>query len=362
MSTSSPIEHVVIIVKENHTFDNYFSTFPRVKTKITKATLRHSNNPPDPMEVGVLEHGPWLNRAQTARNQQFFESDIPKYFEYARRYTLCDHYFTEVSGPSGPNHLMLIAAYSPVINNPTDAQKNLLKQNPITESLPSLLGKNNLDWRNYSGYMFSAIKADSSAHYQRQSTQFATDAKQGDLPAVCWVYAPDHGLSEHPPINETEQKAGVGNVTAGSEWTARQVEAVMNGPAWQKTVIFVTWDDWGGWSDSLNPPPLVETWKSDPQHTEWDPDPHRPYAASLVNLSSWDITQPTQFRYGSRSPCLVISPHAKKGHISKSLYSHVSLLRFCELIFELPNINDRDKNADPMTDCFPPEFWTSVHR
>ena len=191
---TSPIEHVVIIVKENHTFDSYFGTYPHPDAQTGAhvdgdATLAHSKNPPDPMEEGVLEHGPWLNRNRTARREQFTEEDIPKYFEYAKQFTLCDHFFSEIAGPSGPNHLMLIAAHSPVINNPTKAQKKLLMQNPIADSLPALMVKKGLTWRNYSGYMFPWIKDDAPDLHTHDANQFANDAAKGDLPSVSWVYA-----------------------------------------------------------------------------------------------------------------------------------------------------------------------------
>ncbi|HEX9247516.1 MAG TPA: alkaline phosphatase family protein, partial [bacterium] len=112
MAAKSPIEHVVLIVKENHAFDNYFGAFPGANGM----ALPHSPNPPaqDPDH----RHGAWLTRKQTAARLQFTEQDIPAYFAYARQFTLCDNYFTDVAGPSTPNHLMLIAADSPVIENP----------------------------------------------------------------------------------------------------------------------------------------------------------------------------------------------------------------------------------------------------
>jgi phospholipase C len=60
----------------------------------------------------------------------------------------------------------------------------------------------------------------------------------------------------------------------------------------------------------------------------------------------------TQFRYGSRVACLVLSPYAKQGYVSKTVHSHVSLLRFCEVQFGLAALNTRDGNADDMSDCF----------
>src|ERR1700686_2910008 len=107
-----PINHVIIIIKENHTFDNYFGTFPGARG----IKLPHASDPPtggDPPHT----HAAWLNRAKGAVRQQYTESDIPDYFAYARQFTLCDNFFTEVAGQSDPNHLMLIAASSPIIVN-----------------------------------------------------------------------------------------------------------------------------------------------------------------------------------------------------------------------------------------------------
>src|SRR5438128_1063960 len=96
---SGKISHVVIIVKENHTFDNYFGTFPGANG----ISLPRAPNPPlsDPNHT----HAAWLTRGSTAVREQFVERDIPQYFSYARQFPLCDNYFTEVSGPSTPNHL-----------------------------------------------------------------------------------------------------------------------------------------------------------------------------------------------------------------------------------------------------------------
>jgi len=107
------IEHVVIIVKENHTFDNYFGTLPGADGQ----RLAPAPNPPpvDPHH----DHLTWMHRAGDARfHLQYTSDDIPDYFGYARKYTVCDRYFSEVAGPSTPNHLMLICADAPIINNP----------------------------------------------------------------------------------------------------------------------------------------------------------------------------------------------------------------------------------------------------
>jgi phospholipase C len=106
----SKISHIVMIIKENHTFDNYFGTFPNA----AGVKLDRAPNPPagDPNH----RHEAWMARAGTKTYKvQYKEDDIPGYFRLAREFTLCDNYFSEVAGPPTPNHLMLIAAAAPVI-------------------------------------------------------------------------------------------------------------------------------------------------------------------------------------------------------------------------------------------------------
>ena len=322
MGAKSPIEHVVLIIKENHAFDNYFGTFPGANGM----ALPRSPNPParDPDH----RHGAWLTRKQTAARLQFTEQDIPAYFAYARQFTLCDNYFTDVAGPSTPNHLMLIAADSPVIENPPGYRRGT--GGPVFQlpSLPANLVKATLTWRNYGGYAFSFI-AGLGKQNQTTSDQFVRDAGAGTLPTVSWVYAP-HDASEHPPDSQDSGKPLVGNVTHGTQWTVAQVNAIVKGGLWPKVAIFITWDDWGGWFDHVDPP-NVEAWQGNGQHPAWNG---------------------TQFRYGSRVGCLALSPFARSGYVSKALHSHVSLLKFCCAQFGVAAWNDRLRKADDMSDCF----------
>jgi len=310
----SPIEHVVLIIKENHSFDNYFGDFPGAHG------LRMPPSPNPPTQDPNHRHAAWLTRRTTAPRLQFRERDIPAYFAYAQQFTHCNNYFTDVAGPSTPNHLMLICGDSPIIDN---APRYRTPSGSLFAlgSLPAALEKARKSWGNYGGYAFAYVR-DLASRPVRPSARFKTDALAGNLPAVSWVYAP-HAASEHPPEPSDEGKAGVGDVTVGMRWTVDQVNAVVQGGLWNKTAIFITWDDWGGWYDHVEPP-LVETWKADG----------------------------TPFRYGSRVGCLVLSPYAKKGYISKTLLSHVSLLKFCQTLFHLPSWQTRVQAAKGMSDCF----------
>jgi phospholipase C len=103
-----PINHVVIITKENHTFDNYFGTFPGATG-----------------------------------------ADIPSYWAFAQQYTLCDNYFTDVAGQSEPNHLFLIAADSPLIDNSSSSRRYQPQPPFDIPSLPQTLAAAGHTWRNY---------------------------------------------------------------------------------------------------------------------------------------------------------------------------------------------------------------------
>jgi phospholipase C len=308
------IEHVVIIVKENHCFDNYFGTFPGANG----AKLARSPNPPphDPNHG----HKAWLTRKTTSTRAQFVEADIPSYFAYARQLALCDSYFTDVAGPSTPNHLMLIAGDSPVIDNPPNHRGGPAGKPFSLPSLPENLEKKGLRWGNYGGYAFAFIAA-LAGRNTFASGQFVADASAGKLPTVSWVYAP-HDASEHPPDPADRGNPLVGDVTHGMQWTVDQVNAIVKGGLWPTTAVFVTWDDWGGWFDHVDPP----------------------------NVEQW--TDGTQFRYGSRVGCLVLSPYARRAYVSTVRHSHVSLLKFCVGQFGVAAPHPRVAAADDLSDCF----------
>ena len=295
-------EHVVIILKENHTFDCYFGTFPGAEGN---STLAHASDPP----TGRFSnnHAAWLARATKAVREQYHQADIASYWAYAQRFTLCDNFFTDVASDSTPNHLMLIAADSPVINNPSFGSSPSFD----LPSLPANLQAAGLTWRNYGGYAFPYITQLKNSPWNVASQQFIKDAAAGNLPSLSWVYPPNL-QSEHPDDN----------VAYGMQWTVDQVNAIVKGGLWNKTAIFISWDDWGGWYDHVTPP----------------------------NIEQW--SDGTQFRYGSRVPCLVLGPYARGGYISKTLHSFVSIVKFCEENFGVPSINQRDGSADNMSDCF----------
>jgi len=136
-------------------------------------------------------------------------------------------------------------------------------------------------------------------------TQFVVDALNGDLPSVSWIVT-GSGKSEHPPAS----------TCIGENWTVEQLNAVMQGPLWSSTAIFLTWDDFGGFYDHV-PPPDVD-----------------------------------RFGFGPRVPLLIISPYARHRHISHTVYEFSSLLKFVERRFGLEALGDRDRAANDLLDSF----------
>lgn len=221
---------------------------------------------------------------------------------------------------------MLITAYSPIVDNPPNSQHPTGAPLFRLPSLPMLLEKAKLTWGNYYGDgegnnafdFVEGLQGRNKFHFD----QFTRDARAGKLPTVSWIYGP-HPFSEHPPLPlDPGSNPPVGNVTLGMKWKVDQVNAIVKAGLWPKTVIFITWDDRGGWYGHVAPP----------------------------NVQPWH--DGTHFRYGSRVGCLVLSPYAKSRYISKVLHSHVSLVKFCEKTFGLPHLNARDAAADDMSDCF----------
>jgi phospholipase C len=308
------IKNVVFFIQENHTFDSLFSRFPGANGKPAPIACPDTL-PADPphahinaLEPGGATFGPALC--------SYTESDIPNYWKLAREFALCDNYFSDVRGPSHPNYLMMISGQSPIINVPvpTDECPGFCLEIPV---LPNRLDARGLSWRDYGG-IFSSIKSliGRPELMDFRDDQFFVDASSGNLPAVAWL---NSGF-----LHESDLKSGhpPSSVCVGENYAVRVLNAVMTGPQWSSTALFLVWDDWGGFYDHVEPP-TVETWADG-----------------------------TPFRYGFRVPCIVVSPYARTGYISHTLHSHVSLLSFAEAIFGLEPLTERDASASDMLDCF----------
>jgi phospholipase C len=358
----SKIQHIVFIVKENRSFDEYFGTFPGSDGATTGLTSTGQIVPlghtPDStpfdichdwncliamMDYGRMDHfdiDPTCpQNGRLMCYSQMTQQDIPNYFTYAQNFTLADRMFSSIHGTSFPNHLYTIAGTSAGVIGQAhlpgnfnlhevgctadetstaqviDPNGNVTNQYPCidVQTLGDSLSTAGLSWASYAPakIIFNAYIAinhiyNSPAWAQHilSYTQFASDALNGKLPAVSWVVA--NNESEHPPFS----------TCVGENWTVQQINAIMQGPDWNSTAIFLTWDDPGGFYDHVTPPNL------------------------------------DRFGLGQRVPLIVISPYAKAGFVSHTIYESSSVLKFIEERFGLQPLADRDANANDLMDSF----------
>lgn len=362
---NGPIKHVVFLIKENRSFDNYFGTFPGANGATSgeistgqKVLLGHT---PDqlPYDLGHKWQDSHLAVNSGKMNQfnmimngdvngvmlgmtQLQQSDIPNYWAYARNFVLADNMFSSLSGPSFPNHLYSVAAQSGgAINLPVnpagppqiwgcdspsgttvdvvDAQGNLTHPFPCFDfqTMVDMLQNAGYSWRYYSapigdkGFAWNSLDAIQHIRFGSlwqsnvvPDSNFAQDALNGNLATVSWL-TPEDIYSDHPPNSSC----------AGENWTVQQINAIMQGPDWESTVVFLAWDDFGGFYDHI-PPPRVDT-----------------------------------YGLGIRVPLIIISPFSKKGFISHTQYEFSSFLAFLESLLHLPPLTQRDQGANDLQDA-----------
>jgi phospholipase C len=367
----SKIQHIVFLVKENRSFDMYFGTFPGAEGATSglisngqQVALRRA---PDrmPRDIGhgwedalrAIDGGK-MDRFDQVQNgnvkgdllsmSQFLAADIPNYWSYAQHFTLADHMFSSLTGPSFPNHLYTVAAQSAgVINNPDsliwgcDAHPNtrvdvLNANGTFTREYPCFdiptltdsLDAANVSWKYYAptkeqhGYIWSVLDAIRHVRFGPEWTTnvvpfsgFARDAAAGTLPAVSWV-VPDFEVSEHPTVNAFAGTTMNVSACAGENWTVSQINAIMQGPSWPSTVIVLTWDDFGGFYDHVAPPTI------------------------------------DKFGLGPRVPLIVISPYSREGVVSHTDYEFSSVLQLIENRHKLKALGARDAEANSLLDMF----------
>ena len=346
-----PIKHVVVVVKENPTFDNYFGSFPGAegaklaKTKNGMITPPHApdKTPRDLCHQHSCALTDWNGGAMDGWDDvsgssvngdnlayaQYQESDLPNYWQYARHFVLADHFFANVLGPSFPGHTFVLAAQSGwAYGNPNtsiihpywgcDQAKSTVvsieDQNTCTEkqvfpcfkipSVPDVLPKG-VDWKFYGSNfyllpevwsMFNAIDGIRNgpgwANIVKES-EFDAAIANKTLPAVSWLVDQDLA-DEHPAI---------GGICDGENWTVSHLNKLMQSEYWKDTAILITMDDFGGWYDHVPPP--------------------RQYGC--------DKTKP--YGLGFRLPLIIVSPYAKEGYILKDVAEQASIPRFIEKVF-----------------------------
>jgi phospholipase C len=366
-----PIDHIVVLMQENRSFDHYFRRLLAVQPG-EAAALRAASNP-DPQggapirpfhqhqycEVEDLSHSwngshlQWndgamdgftstnvvAEDAQGARTMGFYRRrDLPFYHKLFRTFAVGGRYFCSLLGPTFPNRFYLLAGTSfGHIRNDLPGGTAEFEQ----RSIFNLLDEAGITWKVYqSGISFSLVFA-----YVRNFravnlvpvNEYFADAASGTLPQVSFVDPMFFGTpitqnDEHPPAN----------VQVGEEFVSRIIKATLASPLWPSSALFLTYDEHGGFYDHVPPPPACV------------PDAIPPLLASGDLPGAFD-------RYGFRVPMVAVSPFARRRFVSQTTYDHTSILRFIETRFDLPALSARDANADPMLELFDfehPPFMT----
>lgn len=331
---TGPIKHVVVIVQENHSFDNYFGTFPGangIQNDPPGVTPFHLvNSTADLCHLTGCAHEDYNGGRMDGflrgegENQTFGyynQSDIPYYWSLAENYTLFDDYFTSDMGPSLPNHLYLVAGQNAGVADSIVGQAGHLSIGSIANELAAA----NDTWAYYSPYTVGnenalglvASVADNATMMAnlRPSGQFVSDLEAGAMPDVSYITAPD-GQNEHPPFS----------IQAGEAWVQGIVGAVQSSPYWNSTAILITWDDFGGWYDHVAPPQL---------------DSHGD---------------------GFRVPLIMVSPFARHGYVDHTLSDHTSVMKFIEMVFGLPPVTQRDGQASDLSEALNSMYYSQVAR
>jgi phospholipase C len=286
-------------------------------------------------------------------------AEIPNYWTYASDFVLDDHMFEPVSSWSLPDHLYMVSAWSARCANqsPMSCVNNIVgpygttqfdkavHQELTTGSTSIDLAWTDITWLLYARHvswayyiqagtqpdcdddsaetcapvkqsastpgiwnplpLFGDVRQDNQLGNVQDLSNYFSAAKAGDLPAVSWI-TPSDPDSEHPPAS----------VHRGQAYVTAIVNAAMESPDWSSTAIFLSWDDWGGFYDSVVPPAVDEN------------------------------------GYGLRVPSIVISPYAKKGFVDHQVLSSDAYLKFIEDDFlDGARLNPKtDGRPDPRPD------------
>ena len=329
------LDHVVVVTMENRSFDHLLGWLPGADgrqaglTYTDKRGVRHATHPlapdfqgcrysdPDHTYLGLrvsYDDGKCDGFLRAGRNDAFTigyytRRDLPFLGSAAPAWTVCDRYFAPIMGPTLPNRMYLHAGRTDRITDlPVPSRLRTIWDALAERGIPGLYYRQN--------FSYLALWGSKYVPVTRSFADFRRDCRTGRLPAVAYVdpayTLPVLGLGndDHPPAD----------IRAG-EWFLSQVyTAVTTSPAWPRTLLVITFDEWGGFFDHV--PPV-----------------HAPDVSPLHSLR------------GFRVPTVLICPFAHRRHVDHGVYDHTSILKLIEWRFGLPALSRRDAAAKNLADA-----------
>jgi phospholipase C len=400
LGPGNPIEHVVFIVKENRTFNNYFATYPGAEGSTTGGTLSCAGAVCEPGPDYHLRHAPDIqphdithgfssglyainggqmngfNVIGSGQDKSGYvyhnRSSIPNYWKYADRFVLADRFFTSMYGPTFPEHLYTVAAqadgivdnktstdhegnycddpteYTPHFRDDlTDAEKKkiMFYEDHYTNDFPNMIYKINPYWEsirtciNVKTLPDELQKAGVDWKYYANADQW-----MNALQAIRHVrFNPEMWAKVQPPGNFIEDVKR-GRLSSVS-WLIPP-ESYNEHPG--EGVSVCAGENWT--VAQINAVMRSESWASTAIVVVWDDfggfyDPVVPPHYDIMGL-------------GPRTPALIISPYSRRGDspdggsIDHRVYEFSSVLKFIEELHDLKPLTDRDRRANPLTGAF----------
>jgi phospholipase C len=357
--TLPQIEHIVVLMMENHSYDNHLGMLNR--SGADGFTLGHDGRPTaqNPYPDGKIQHAfrmpttcqlsgkpsqTWTNshvQVDGGKMNGFVRSgsgpvamgyweraDLPFYYSMASTFPIADHYFCSVLGQTFPNRRYLLAATSlGMINDGVPDPFDY----PANGTIFDRLHHAGVTFADYYSLLDDFLPTATMGLFPELLIKYPTHlhpvddffdaAKAGTLPGFSLV-EPNYGkTSEEDPQN----------IAYGEQFAASVIDAVMQGPGWKETLLIWTFDEHGGYYDHVVPPAAAAP-DDIPPHTDGGP-------------------VYTGFKqYGIRVPCAIISPWARPDYVSHVIFDHTSILALAEAKWNLPAMTHRDANASNMLD------------
>jgi phospholipase C len=366
------IDHIVVLMLENHSFDNFFGMLgrgdgfrlahhgrPTATNPYPDGRLQHAFHMPTTCQLPGTPSQEWTashNAYHDGANDGFVSTpispattdivggvamgywtgdDLPFTYSLARAFPIADRWFCSLLGQTHPNRRYLLAGTSVGLTatvNPTTpaGQAALTTPVPPNGTIFNQLDLHGISWTNYVAQfpfgatpeLFPVNDATTEPAHQQPFAQFFTDAAAGTLPAFT-LLDPDYG---------TQSQENPQNIVVGEALLAQVVRALGDSPMWPRTLFVLTYDEHGGYFDHVPPPPALP------------PDDFPPLVAP--GESTFDGFA----RYGFRVPTVVVSPYARRHHVSHRVYDHTSILAMVARKWNLPALTFRDANANDLSD------------
>lgn len=254
-ATALPGHRVIVFIQENKTTDFYFASLAAwgAAVKNGGGLLGAPPNFDQPHDRNAWVHYAMGDYA-AVRLQIDTDAVIAFYAWLAKQHTFCDHHFG-LGTNSTSGHMLAIGGQTPTLKNPPFSGPTPTWNIPSIFSLAESAGVSWAAFPDQDGYpteFYSSLGSAPASDNIHQPSEFVPMATAGTLPQICYVWSPS-GYDEHPPASSDP-----GYVAKGQDLVWQRVQAVIDGGGWADTTFILTWDDWGGYADSV-PTPDIET-------------------------------------------------------------------------------------------------------